>query len=87
MNVANKKLKHYQNSLNNKANKFNLYDCVGVKIHSIDQANTDAKSLPCLIMAKIENDEKVRFKLACQYDIFDNVYSLEPLIDLRMVCP
>ena len=86
MNVANKKLKHYQNSLNNKTNKFNLYNCVGAKIHSIDQTNTCANSLPCLIIEKIKNNEQVKLKLACQYGKLDNAYSLEHLIDLRMAC-
>ena len=80
-------MKHYQNSLNNKANKFNLYGCVGVKIHSIDRTNTDVKSLSCLIIEKIENDEQVKFKLACKYGKLDNLCSLEHLIDLRMACP
>ena len=87
LNVANKKLKHYPNSLNNKANKFKLYDCVDVKIHRVDRTNTDAKSLPCLIIEKIENDEQVKFKLACQYGKLDKVHTLEHLIDLGTACP
>ena len=87
LNVANKKLKHYQNILINKVNKFNLQDCVGVRIHSVDRINIDAKSLLCLVIEKVENDEPVKFKLACQYGKLDNVYSLEHLIDLRMACP
>ena len=86
MNVINKKLKHYHDSLNNEANNFNLYDCVGVKIHPVDRTNRDAKVLACLIIDKIEQDEQVKFKLVCEYGKLDNFYSLEHLIDLKMAC-
>lgn len=87
LNVANKKLKHYKTRLITKAGKFNLNDCVGVKIHNVDRTNTDAKILPCLIIEKIENDDQVTFRLACQYGKLDNFYSIEHLIDLKMACP
>jgi hypothetical protein len=87
MNVANKKLKHYQNNLISEIEKFNLYDCVGVKIHTVDRTNTDAKLLPCLIIKKIVNDNQVIFKLACQYGKLENTYSIEHLVDLKMSCP
>ena len=86
MNVVNKKLKHYHDSLNNEADNFNLYDCVDVKIHPVDRNNTDAKVLPCLIIEKIEQDEQVKFKWVCEYGKLDNFYSLEHLIDLKMAC-
>ncbi|CAF0953530.1 unnamed protein product [Rotaria sordida] len=87
LNVANKKMKLYQDSIINETEKLNLNDCVGVKINTVDRTNTDAKLLPCLIIEKIEKDEKITFKLACQYGKLENTYSVEHLIDLKMACP
>ena len=67
MNVVNKKLKHYHDSLNNEVDNFNLYDYVDIKIHPVDRTNTDAKVLPCLIIEKIEQDEQIKFKLVCEF--------------------
>ncbi len=80
-------MNHYQNSIINEATKFNLNDCVGVRIHSVDRTNTDAKLLPCLIIEKFETDGKITFKLACQYGKLENTYSVEELVDLTMACP
>jgi hypothetical protein len=87
LDVANKKMKHYKNSIISETTKFDLNDCVGVKIHPVDRTNTDAKLLPCLIVEKIEEYDKVTFKLACQYSKLENLYSVEHLVDLKMACP
>ncbi|CAF1510262.1 unnamed protein product [Didymodactylos carnosus] len=52
LDTANKKRKKYDDHLNNLAEQFKLRDCVGIPIHSVDRTNTDAKLLPCLIIAK-----------------------------------
>ncbi|CAF1180310.1 unnamed protein product [Rotaria sordida] len=80
-------MKHYQFSIINETQKFNLNDCVGIKFHTVDILNTDAKLLPCLIVDKIEKDEKITFKLVCQYGKLENSYSVEHLIDVKLACP
>jgi hypothetical protein len=87
LNVANKKMKLYHDSVINETGKFNLNDCVGVKIHTVDRTNTDAKLLPCLIVEKIEQDKQITFKLACQYGKLESTYPIEHLVDLKMACP
>ena len=52
LNVANKKMIKYQQSVINETEKFNVNDCVGIRIHTVDRTNTDAKLLPCLIVKK-----------------------------------
>ena len=52
--TANKKMKMYEDGLNDAVNNHNLNDCVGIAIHSVDRTNTDPKYLPCLIVEKIE---------------------------------
>ncbi|CAF1515921.1 unnamed protein product [Didymodactylos carnosus] len=39
--TANKKMKQYKDSINSLADKFNLNDCVGVPILTVDRTNTD----------------------------------------------
>ncbi|CAF4708281.1 unnamed protein product, partial [Rotaria sp. Silwood2] len=41
MTVANKKMKHYHDNVINETNKFNLNDCVGIKIHTVDRTNSE----------------------------------------------
>ncbi|CAF4788400.1 unnamed protein product, partial [Rotaria socialis] len=67
--------------------KINLNDCVGLQIHTVDRTNTDAKLLPCLIIEKLEKDGKITFKLACEYGKLEIPYSIEHVVDLKMVCP
>ncbi|CAF4599169.1 unnamed protein product [Rotaria magnacalcarata] len=78
---------HYQASIISEAKKFNLNDCVGLQIHTVDRTNTDAKLLPCLIIEKLEKDGKITFKLACEYGKLEIPYSIEHVVDLKMVCP
>ncbi|CAF1363369.1 unnamed protein product [Adineta steineri] len=87
MNTANKKMKLYQDSILITSEKFNLNDCVGVKIHTVDRTNTDANVLPCLIIEKIVKDNTIIFKLACEYGKLVNTYSVEQLVDLKLVYP
>jgi hypothetical protein len=49
-------MKLYQDSLNLIANNFNINDCVGIAIHTVDRTNTDPKYLPCLIIEKYEKN-------------------------------
>ena len=62
MNVANKKMKHYNDDAINETNKFNLNDCVDIRIHTIDRTNIDAKLLPCLTVGEIETAAGVEFR-------------------------
>ncbi|CAF3556660.1 unnamed protein product [Rotaria socialis] len=87
LNAANKKMKHYQASIISEAKKFNLNDCVGLQIHTVDRTNTDAKLLPCLIIEKLEKDGKITFILACEYGKLKIPYSIEHVVDLKMACP
>ncbi|CAF4950467.1 unnamed protein product, partial [Rotaria socialis] len=82
-----KKMKHYQASIISEAKKFNLNDCVGLQIHTVDRTNTDAKLLPCLIIEKLEKDGKITFILACEYGKLKIPYSIEHVVDLKMACP
>ncbi|CAF0866126.1 unnamed protein product [Didymodactylos carnosus] len=85
--TANKKMKQYQDSINSLTEKFNLNDCVGVPIHTVDRTNTDAKYLPCLIVEKIEKDKNLMYKLACQYGKLENTFTIEHFVDLKSACP
>ncbi|CAF1564081.1 unnamed protein product [Didymodactylos carnosus] len=67
--------------------QFKLRDCVGIPIHSVDRTNTDAKLLPCLIIAKEKKGDDVGFRLACQFGEMQNWYTVESLVDLRSSCP
>ncbi|CAF2713103.1 unnamed protein product [Rotaria sp. Silwood2] len=67
LNVANKKMKHYQNSIINEIQKFYWNDCVDVKINTVNRTNTNAKLLPCLIVDRIEKNEKITSKRACLF--------------------
>ncbi len=78
------KVKHYHDSLNNEADKFNLHDCVGVKIHPVDRTNTDAKTLSCLIIEKIEKDKRAKFELVCRYGKLDGYYPTEQLMNSKI---
>ncbi|CAF1542916.1 unnamed protein product [Didymodactylos carnosus] len=40
--TANKKMKQYKDSINSLADKFNLNDCVGVPILTVDRTNTES---------------------------------------------
>ncbi|CAF4548796.1 unnamed protein product, partial [Didymodactylos carnosus] len=51
--TANKKMKQYQDSINSLTEKFNLNDCVGVPIHTVDRTNLMYK-LACQY-GKLEN--------------------------------
>jgi hypothetical protein len=42
---------------------------------------------PCLIFEKIEKDEMVMYKLACQYDKLQNNFAVEHFVDLKSACP
>ncbi|CAF1617561.1 unnamed protein product, partial [Didymodactylos carnosus] len=86
LKTANKKMKAHDNYLDNLSHKFNVNDCVGVKIHEADRTNTDAKLLPCLIVEKISKNNSVIFRLACQYGILTNTFSLGEVIDLKSAC-
>ncbi|CAF2633012.1 unnamed protein product [Rotaria sp. Silwood2] len=63
LTTANKKMKLYQDSLNLIANNFNINDCVGIAIHTVDRTNTDPKYLPCLIIEKNEKNNVSLYKL------------------------
>ncbi|CAF4016325.1 unnamed protein product, partial [Didymodactylos carnosus] len=80
-------MKQYQDSINSLTEKFNLNDCVGVPIHTVDRTNTDAKYLPCLIVEKIEKDKNLMYKLACQYGKLENTFTIEHFVDLKSACP
>ncbi|CAF1591210.1 unnamed protein product, partial [Didymodactylos carnosus] len=83
LDTANKKRKKYDEHLNNLVEQFKLRDCVGIPIHSVDRTNTDAKLLPCLIIAKEKKGDDVGFRLACQCGEIQNWYTVESLVDLR----
>ncbi|CAF2132348.1 unnamed protein product [Rotaria magnacalcarata] len=87
LSVANKKMMTYQQSVIDETEGFNVNDCVGIKIHSSDRTNTDAKLLPCLIVEKNMKDNIPVFKLVCQFGKLENNYALEHLVDLKMACP
>ncbi|CAF1596020.1 unnamed protein product [Didymodactylos carnosus] len=87
LDTANKKRKKYDEHLNNLAEQFKLRDCVSIPIHSVDRTNTDAKLLPCLIIAKEKKGDDVGFRLACQFGEIQNWYTIESLVDLRSSCP
>jgi hypothetical protein len=59
---ANKKMKLYKDSLNLMSNNYNVNDCVGIEIHSVDRANRDPTYLPCVIVEKFEKNNIFLFK-------------------------
>ncbi|CAF4583990.1 unnamed protein product, partial [Didymodactylos carnosus] len=73
--------------LNNLTEKFDVNDCVGVQIHTVDRTNTDAKLLPCLIPEKNRKNDDLVFKLVCQYAKLQNAFSVENLVDLKSAYP
>ena len=79
-------MKIYEDGLNDTANNYNLNDCVGIAIHSLDRTNTDPKYLPCLIVEKIEKNNFL-YKLICQYGILDNTFEVGQFVYLKDVCP
>ena len=87
LNVANKKMIKYQQNVINETENFNVNDCIGIRIHTVDRTNTDTKLLPCLIVEKPVQDNIPTFKLVCQYGKLENTYLLEHLVDLKMACP
>ncbi|CAF1488215.1 unnamed protein product, partial [Didymodactylos carnosus] len=87
LNTANKKIKLHHVYLNNLTEKFDVNDCVGVQIHTIDRTNTDAKLLPCLILEKNRKNDDLVFKLVCQYGKLQSAFSVEILVDLKSACP
>ncbi|CAF1475296.1 unnamed protein product, partial [Didymodactylos carnosus] len=87
LNTANKKVKLHHVYLNNLTEKFNVKDCVGVQIHTVDRTNTDAKLLPCLILEKTKKNDDLVFKLVCQYGKLQNAFSVENFVDLKSACP
>ncbi|CAF0887681.1 unnamed protein product [Didymodactylos carnosus] len=87
LNTANKKVKLHHVYINNLTEKFNLNDCVGVQIHTVDRTNTDAKLLPCLILERNKKNDDLVFKLVCQYGKLQNAFSVENIIDLKSACP
>ncbi|CAF4445361.1 unnamed protein product [Rotaria sp. Silwood2] len=85
--TANKNMNKYQENIKELTNRFNLNDCVGIPIHTVDRTNTDPKYLPCLIFEKIEKDNNVLYKLVCPYGKLENTFSAEDIIDLKSACP
>ena len=85
--TANRKMKMYEDGLNDTANNYNMNDCVGIAIHSVDRTNTDPKYLPCLIVEKIEKNNNFLYELICQYGILDNTFEVGQFVDLKDVCP
>ncbi|CAF0810356.1 unnamed protein product [Didymodactylos carnosus] len=87
LNTANKKRKQYDEHLANLAEQYNVGDCVGLRIDSVDRTNTDAKLLPCLIISKVTKESDVVFRLVCQFGEIQNLYTVESLVDLKSSCP
>ncbi|CAF1429135.1 unnamed protein product [Rotaria sordida] len=85
--TANKKMKLYQDGLNLISNNFNVNDCVGIHIHSVDRTNTDPKYLPCLIVEKTQKNNIISYKLICQYGALQNTFEIGQLFDLKDACP
>ena len=54
--------------------EFNLNNCIGIRIHTVDGINTGAKVLPCLLVEKVEADKKITSKLVCQCGKLENNY-------------
>ncbi|CAF5026545.1 unnamed protein product, partial [Rotaria sp. Silwood1] len=87
LTTANKKMKLYRDSLNLIANNFNINDCVGIAIHTVDRTNTDPKYLPCLIIEKNEKNNISLYKLICQYGILQNTFEAGQFMNLKDACP
>jgi transposase InsO family protein len=85
--TANKKMKLHQDGLKSMGNKYNLNDCVGISIHSVDRTNTDPKYLPCLVVDKFEKNNIFLYKLICQYGALENTFEVGQLVDLKAACP
>ncbi|CAF1358366.1 unnamed protein product [Didymodactylos carnosus] len=86
LQTTNKKRIKYDQHLKATAEKFNIGDCVGLKIDSVDRTNTDPKLLPCIITAKEKKNDSQIFKLASQYGKLVTTYTAESLVDLKSSC-
>ncbi|CAF1680811.1 unnamed protein product [Rotaria magnacalcarata] len=85
--TANKKMKLYQDSSKLMGDNFDLNDCVGIEIHSVDRTNTDPKYLPCIIVEKYERNNILLFKLICQYGSLNNTFEAGQLMNPKDACP
>ena len=59
---------------------FSTGDYVGIAIHKVDRTNLDPKLLPTIILEK-----KDKFKVACEYGIIDQWWSLDSMMLLSTV--
>ncbi|CAF1424404.1 unnamed protein product [Rotaria sordida] len=87
MASASKKMKLYEDSLKIMPNNYNVNDCVGIEIHSVDRTNTDPKYLPCVIVEKLEQNNIFSFKLICQYGVLTNTFEASQFLNLKDACP
>ncbi len=79
-------MKLYEESLNVMSNNYNLKDCVGIEIHSVDRTNTDPKYLRCIIVEKFEKNKIFLFKLVCQYGVLTNTFEAGQFVNLKDAC-
>ena len=76
--------KKHGNQLRKLAKTFNVGDTVGIKMHSIDRTNTDARILPCKVL-DIKPNSQVPYQLYTTTRILQARFSAKDMQDLGKV--
>ncbi|CAF4566871.1 unnamed protein product, partial [Didymodactylos carnosus] len=84
---ASKRMKLHHNYVDKLTDKFNINDCVEVQIHTAGRTNTDPKLLPCIVIEKNKKGDSTVFKLARQYGVLQNSFSVDHFVELKSSCP
>ncbi len=63
------------------SSKCSIGDYVGIKIDKVDRTNTDPKLLPAVVLEK--KDDKI--KVACEYGIINQWWSLDSIVPLSTI--
>ncbi len=79
LNNAQKRIKIHNENMKDLLSKYSSGDYVGIRIDKVDRTNTDPKLLPAVIIEK-KND---KIKVACEYGIISQWWSLESLYHYR----
>ncbi|CAF4260189.1 unnamed protein product [Rotaria sp. Silwood2] len=78
LSKANKRIKVYNEFIEEFSSDCSIGDFVGIKI---DRTNTDPKMLPVVVFKK----RRDKIKVACEYDIIDTWWSFDSLVKLSTV--
>ncbi|CAF1444319.1 unnamed protein product [Rotaria sordida] len=78
---ANKKIKIHDEFIKDLSFKCSIGSYVGIKINKVDRTNTDPKILPAVVLEK----KKDKIKVACEFGIINQWWSLDSIALLSAV--